>query len=165
MGNAQRNRLGGINHAAASHSQHEAQAVFPAEADALIHQGKRGVRLDAAQFLILHAGGFQGSRDGVVKAGTPDAAASVVEEDFFAERLEKGARFMLGSFSENERGLVIVNEIEHGGDAVTVPLTLRLFHPRLKAFVRPVPLPEGRIYCSGGCFFIYRSNSSLFFRS
>ena len=88
-----------------------------------------------------------------------------MEEDFFAERLEKGARFMLGSFSENERGLVIVNEIEHGGDAVTVPLTLRLFHPRLKAFVRPVPLPEGRIYCSGGCFFIYRSNSSLFFRS
>ena len=37
MGNAQRNRFGRVNHAASSHGQHEAQAVFPAEADALIH--------------------------------------------------------------------------------------------------------------------------------
>gem|GEM_PF-6339488 len=51
MGNAQRNRFGRVNHAASSHGQHEAQAVFPAEADAFIHQGQRRVCLDASQFL------------------------------------------------------------------------------------------------------------------
>lgn len=84
-------------------------------ADAFVHQGQRGVGLNAAKFLIFHACGFQGCRNGVIQAGAPDAAASVMEQDFFAERFQEPACLMLGSFSENERRLVVINEIEHGG--------------------------------------------------
>ena len=47
---------------------------------------------------------------------------------------------MVGTFSENKSGFVIVNEVEHGGNDTA---TLRSFRPLLKIFVWPVPLSRG----------------------
>lgn len=62
---------------------------------------------------------------------------------------------MVGAFSENKSGFVIVNEVEHGGNDTA---TLRSFRPLLKIFVWPVPLSRGgmlfrRIFSHAGVLF------------
>lgn len=66
---------------------------------------------------------------------------------------------MVGAFSENKSGFVIVNEVEHGGNDTA---TLRSFRPLLKIFVWPVPLSRGGC-CSGGYSLMQGFCSSLFF--
>jgi len=66
---------------------------------------------------------------------------------------------MVGAFSENKSGFVIVNEVEHGGNDTA---TLRSFRSLLKIFVWPVPFPGGR---SGGYAPMQGSGSPLFSRN
>lgn len=75
---------------------------------------------------------------------------------------------MVGAFSENKSGFVIVNEVEHGGNDTA---TLRPFRPLLKIFVWPVPLsrgdavPEDILSCRGSvllCFFIIGTSGRNF---
>lgn len=66
---------------------------------------------------------------------------------------------MVGAFSENKSGFVIVNEVEHGGNDTA---TLRPFRPLLKIFVWPVPISR-RGCCSGGYSLMQWFCSSLFF--
>lgn len=71
---------------------------------------------------------------------------------------------MVGTFSENKSGFVIVNEVEHGGNDTA---TLRSFRPLLKIFVWPVPLsrgdavPEDILSCRGSVLLCFSSLAHL----
>ena len=102
LGQAVGDGLGGVDDAAAAHSQDKVYALFFAQLDALIHQRQPGVGHHAAQLHIRNSLALQRSPDLRKQARTLGAAAAVMDQNPATARfLHKPAGLLPGSLSEN----------------------------------------------------------------
>ncbi len=113
-GRAEGDGFGGVDDAAATDGEDDGDGGPASEGDAFPDEVEGGVGLDSAESVHFNARFLQGADDIFVKAGTFDAAASVVQEDFIGIGFDVLADGVLGAFAEDDVRVVAVGEIEHG---------------------------------------------------